>query len=46
MRKFWLDPDFLLFDHRKKLKVLTPLGWCALLGISAVVMGAAIAFAT
>jgi hypothetical protein len=37
--------DFLL-HRRTRPRLLSPFGWCAVLGFAAVVMGAGLAFAT
>jgi hypothetical protein len=42
----WSVPKDFLFHRRKRPKLLSPIGWCTILGFAAVVIGAGLAFAT
>ena len=42
----WSVQQDSMFHRRKRPRLLSPFGWCAVLGVAAVVMGAGLAFAT
>ncbi|HWY13663.1 MAG TPA: hypothetical protein VNX86_00810 [Rhizomicrobium sp.] len=41
----WSVPRDFSFHRRKRPKLLSPFGWCTILGVAAVVIGAGLAFA-
>lgn len=42
----WTVPETPLFRHRNRRPVLTPFGWCFVLGACAIVIGAGLALST